>query len=230
MTGAWRNWSVASAGGVVDVRPVDPPPSAPACDAAMLRVADAPGLAAAMQPPFGACVEAGEPDLMRAELRFSGDGRHLFYLSLSSVAAYRLDPAHPLIGRLAAQLDCSQAAAADIETALHECIMNAVVHGNLEVTGKSLADMTSMTSLNDTIEARLARPELSGRRVRVVVDCDRNGLALTVHDEGRGYDVTAAREARDDSASGRGLSLMRLLASELEIGNGGRWHRLRFRR
>ena len=112
-----------------------------------------------------------------------------------------LEAAGELVGHLAAtagfDLDSSQA----IQVALHEALVNAIVHGN------------------DEDETRRVNVELAARA---------DGLAVRVRDEGRGFDPSRVPDPLAPESlckpSGRGIFLMRMLMDEVafrQLANGG---------
>jgi serine/threonine-protein kinase RsbW len=87
----------------------------------------------------------------------------------------------------------------DIETALHEALANAVIHGN---------------------------DENSGKRVYVECRCYLDGeVSITVRDEGRGFDYSAIPNPtfRENLllTYGRGIYLMKTLMDEITFEEGG---------
>jgi serine/threonine-protein kinase RsbW len=103
-----------------------------------------------------------------------------------------LETADVLVGHLATtagfDLDSSQA----IQTALHEALLNAIVHGN------------------DEDETRRVNVELAARA---------GGLDVRVRDEGPGFDPTRVPDPLApenlSKSSGRGIFLMRMLMDEV---------------
>jgi serine/threonine-protein kinase RsbW len=89
---------------------------------------------------------------------------------------------------------------ADIELALHEAIVNAIVHGNAEAPHK---------------------------RVYVTCCCSADGeVSITVRDEGQGFDSQAVPDPTTPenrfATHGRGIYLMRTLMDEVSFQAGGR--------
>ncbi len=106
-----------------------------------------------------------------------------------------------------------------VATALHEAVTNAAIHGNLGIAADG-ADPAF--TLADRIDAALADPVRAGRPL--VISAQRQGtrLLLSVRDGGEGF--AAERVATPDSGRpyGRGIQLMRALASSVQFQLGGR--------
>ena len=99
-----------------------------------------------------------------------------------------LDKAGELVAQLAEAAGFEEDSRLDIQTAVHESLVNAIVHGN---------------RLDET------------RRVTLEIDLDRDGLDISVRDEGQGFDP---RRLPDPLApenlyrtSGRGVLLIKAL-------------------
>jgi serine/threonine-protein kinase RsbW len=94
---------------------------------------------------------------------------------------------------------------ADIETAVHEALANAIVHGNREDPDK---------------------------RVYVVCCCDLDGeVSITISDQGQGFDSRAVPDPtapeNQMAAHGRGIYLMRASMDEVRFDEGGAVVRMR---
>ena len=101
--------------------------------------------------------------------------------------------------------------------ALEEALNNAFYHGNLELSSDLKEDGSSRF-----IELAAEREQLSPwckRIVHITELVSEFGLWLTIHDDGKGFDVAAALERLNDPelmlASGRGLMMMRAFADEM---------------
>jgi sigma-B regulation protein RsbU (phosphoserine phosphatase) len=109
-----------------------------------------------------------------------------------------------------------------VVTALHEAVVNAAVHGNLGLAAEPESGLLAADALARRIEARLrnsARADLP-----VVITAMRRDatLMLSVRDEGAGFAVPANASADDAAPHGRGMLLMRAMASHVEYRRGGR--------
>ena len=103
--------------------------------------------------------------------------------------------------------------------ALHELIVNAIVHGNLAVASGRACQWQDIAGRQALIAASLADRSRADRVVTIAVGWRPNKVVAVVADEGAGYDTAANR--MPTLAAGRGLQLARL-AGRLNVRAGGR--------
>lgn len=184
-------------------------------------------LANALRAPAVACVEAvaGQaPDLSR--LRLGG-----LYLDLSTMTAYGLEPAHQFVDALAERLEIDEERRSQMELALHEALVNAMVHGNLEIGPISKESLDDFIQFCQLIETRLADPQFGPRRVVMYAEWPGETLDVTIEDVGPGYDTTILEEPVElEKKCGRGLFLIRDIAQDIAVEDGGRRLVMRFAR
>jgi CheY-like chemotaxis protein/anti-sigma regulatory factor (Ser/Thr protein kinase) len=99
-----------------------------------------------------------------------------------------------------------------IGVAVQEAVVNAVVHGNLEVS--SALKTGDWEGYHDLIARRAKSPPYNQRRVTIIVRATREKcLIVRVRDQGKGFDPSTIPDPRDPAnigeASGRGLLLIR---------------------
>jgi CheY-like chemotaxis protein len=109
-----------------------------------------------------------------------------------------------------------------VSVALHEALLNAYYHGNLEI-GASLggADRQAHEQL---ARQRLQETPYRDRSIRVSARISRMEAIFVVRDEGPGFDVAqlASRLVPDATlAGGRGIILMRTLLDEVRYNDAG---------
>jgi len=107
--------------------------------------------------------------------------------------------------------------------ALEEALLNAVIHGNLEVSSELRE--TGGSEFDDLIAERQRQPQYNRRRVRV--DCEATSMlaAFRIADEGPGFNVSQLPDPRDEDrialASGRGILMMRAFMDEVFYNDRG---------
>ncbi len=114
------------------------------------------------------------------------------------------------------------------EGGILELLVNAVEHGNLEITADHKRVLLAEGRWYTEVQARLQDPRFSGRRVQVGFTRGADGaITLSFEDDGPGFDwraVLAGELAGNESRHGRGIALARAMSFD-ELGWEGRGHR-----
>lgn len=96
--------------------------------------------------------------------------------------------------------------------AIGEALINAMHHGNLEVSS-SCRDLEDTSAYYQMIKARREQPPFCDRRVNVQVQFNQECVSVSVTDEGQGFNPLAVADPRDPEnltkLHGRGLLLIR---------------------
>ena len=128
-------------------------------------------------------------------------------------------------GRLMAAGLCDHVTARRVGVAVEECLLNAVIHGNLEVS--SDVRQQDEGRYYRLIDARRAAAPYADRRVRLRVTLSATEATFHVKDDGPGFDVSKLPDPTDPAnlfrVGGRGLLLMRSFMSSVTYnarGNG----------
>jgi len=97
---------------------------------------------------------------------------------------------------------------------LQELMINAVEHGNLEISAREKRDLLMTGGWREEVERRLAHPDYRDRRVIVTFQRGARMIAFTIQDEGEGFDHEAflAAPAPGERYRGRGITLARTLS------------------
>jgi anti-sigma regulatory factor (Ser/Thr protein kinase) len=107
--------------------------------------------------------------------------------------------------------------------ALHEALVNAMTHGNMEVPGH-LRESDPDAYLA-SIKERQAAPPYCDRRVHILARETREEFTFVIRDEGPGFDVSTLPDPADtddlQSSSGRGLFLIRTFMDEVRFNDVG---------
>ncbi len=103
----------------------------------------------------------------------------------------------------------------DVRIALREAIINAIEHGNLELTFDVKKEAHRSGSYFDLIRARQMNPALNGKKVRVTCSLTDERVTYLISDEGRGFDIASMESMSPDDVNaasltnGRGLHMIR---------------------
>jgi CheY-like chemotaxis protein len=107
--------------------------------------------------------------------------------------------------------------------ALHEALLNAIQHGNLELSSDLRQEDEEV--FRDLGEQRRRQPPYRERRVRVRATLTRTEAVYVVEDEGPGFDPATVPDPSDpanlERIGGRGLMLIRTFMDEVEHSENG---------
>lgn len=111
-----------------------------------------------------------------------------------------------------------------IATALDEALVNAIIHGNLEITSELRHADDGKHYLKEVERRRIADP-FQGREVSVLVNIDRSQAVFTIRDDGPGFDYCSLPDPTDvcnlDKCGGRGLMLINAFMDEVHHNPAG---------
>ncbi|MEJ0072006.1 MAG: ATP-binding protein [Pseudomonadota bacterium] len=111
--------------------------------------------------------------------------------------------------------------ASKVSGATQEAIANAVLHGNLGLNPAGAEE--DFDAFHRAIAARLTEPDVARRRVTVDISWTAAEVTIEIGDEGDGFEPPDADSmALTVAASGRGMTIMRSLASRIAFKDGGR--------
>jgi two-component system, sensor histidine kinase LadS len=122
-----------------------------------------------------------------------------------------------------------------IRIALREIIINAIEHGNLDITFQDKTAAMDDDNYFNLLAERQRNPELGSRKVRIVYSLDPEKLVYEITDEGAGFNHTGILNASPDEpnqlmlAHGRGIFMAREIFDHIEYndkGNGVRLEKL----
>lgn len=109
--------------------------------------------------------------------------------------------------------------------AIKEALLNAVVHGNLEM-GSDHASPDHEDAFAAAIKTRLRdHPELADRRVHVGIRIDPRQAVFIIRDDGEGFDTSSLPRKDDlgmlEASTGRGVVLMQAFLDEVSYNDRG---------
>jgi len=133
----------------------------------------------------------------------------------------------PLVGYLQSILamtgSLDEAERMQVGVALEEALVNAIHHGNLEVSSELRRD--SLARYHEAIRQRSEEPPYRDRQVTVTARFTREAAEFCIRDQGPGFDPSTLPDAADpinlDRPGGRGLILMRFVMDEVRFNSQG---------
>ena len=118
---------------------------------------------------------------------------------------------------------CDRSSATRTGVALEECLLNAVIHGNLEVSSE-LRQADEQAYLRQ-IEERRSRSPFKERKVKVTARISRSEGVFVVQDDGPGFDVSKVPDPTHPAnlfrIGGRGILLMRSFMTAVHFNDRG---------
>jgi CheY-like chemotaxis protein len=118
---------------------------------------------------------------------------------------------------------CDENEAMRLGIALGEALLNALYHGNLEISSALREEDDS--AYYQLGEERRQMPPFRERRIHVDAECRRQESVFAVRDEGRGFDPSTLPDPASRSsiamASGRGILLIRTFMDDVTFSQGG---------
>ena len=119
---------------------------------------------------------------------------------------------------------CDEGGAIQVATALDEALLNAIVHGNLEVSSE-LRAIDDGSQYMEAIQQRQAQKPYRDRRVIVTLTADRDAAKFVIEDQGPGFSVHDVPDPTDPenfaNVSGRGLALINAFMNHVEHNDTG---------
>lgn len=121
---------------------------------------------------------------------------------------------------------CNKAELTNLRFALDEALVNAVVHGNLEIQSSAKgATLDEMMQFNNLVKERSLEPGFSDRKVTITRHLTNEFVIFSIEDQGRGFDWRTLPKTLDDmeilSNYGRGLFLIRAFMTRVEFNDKG---------
>lgn len=110
-----------------------------------------------------------------------------------------------------------------LKMALGEIVLNAIEHGNLEISMEEKAAATSRGEYKELLDERMRDLRYADRTVSLCVHMNRNELVYVVTDQGNGFDhrTLLASELRSPGGSGLGLFLARNFFTSITFNDCG---------
>jgi anti-sigma regulatory factor (Ser/Thr protein kinase) len=122
---------------------------------------------------------------------------------------------------------CDDTGRIRVGIALEEALLNALYHGNLELTAEALREARSgmVSDGGNLIDQRRNQLPYRDRRIHFNISVTPDEAQFVVRDEGPGFNPADVPDPTDpanlERESGRGLLLMRSFMDEVQYGPGG---------
>jgi anti-sigma regulatory factor (Ser/Thr protein kinase) len=170
----------------------------------------------ALQKPLHTFIESTGPHYAKTCLMKAQEKHPDIFISLTTASAYRFLVAQDVCQMLGNRLLLSPALRLDVQTCLQEALVNAIVHGNLQVKSR-FTSCKSFENYCQQTQQQLMEPMLGQRRIRIYIWHHRHLLTLQVQDEGKAL-LSLSDEYDAPCPHGRGLFLIRSLSDSYWIG------------
>lgn len=119
---------------------------------------------------------------------------------------------------------CDDNGLVQVATALDEALVNAIIHGNLEVSS-DLRSVDDGAPYHSLIRQRKQEAPFCDRKVRVFVRASRDQAVFVIRDEGPGFDPSSIPDPTDpenlEKVSGRGLLLINAFMDHVSYNSKG---------
>ena len=171
--------------------------------------------------PYDLFVEISAYSRLDTAMARITDGAPDFGLSLTTQHSWRDDIAATITGALRDRFVLKNALIPSVEICLHEALLNALFHGNLELNSAMLS-YDELEAYYATAWQRLGKEPYRGRRVTVAAWERGQCLELRVGDEGNGFSLDDTAQPNDRMPYGRGLHIIRSLADGVQLGEDKR--------
>lgn len=150
---------------------------------------------------------------------------------LTCPVIYNCDVSKIFIESLKKRIGLSDAQTVGIHMALHEAIVNGLVHGNLDISSEYRQSARSFIEYGRILSERLNNPEYARKSIYISAEWDRTKVVIKIRDEGAGYAVKdnfASRTVSPKTKTGRGLLFIAGIADSCTIDDYGRKINLTF--
>ncbi|HOJ61882.1 MAG TPA: response regulator [bacterium] len=136
----------------------------------------------------------------------------------------------PLIDLLSEKITrvsiCDEPELTNIRIALDEALVNAIVHGNLEIPSRAKgSSLDEMMAFNQMVRERSQLSPFRDRKIQVTRHLTPDFVAFTIEDEGNGFDWRSLPDSLDHikmlANHGRGLFLIRAFMSHVDFNEKG---------
>lgn len=188
-----------------------------------------------IREPFSRIIDAQAMDDSIADFmtkNVSDEAQGSFAILLTCPAIYECDVARVFVDILNQRLKLTKDRAAGIHLALHEAIVNGLIHGNLDIGSEYRQSVRLFMEYGRILSERLKDPSYARKSLSISAVWDVSKVAVKIRDEGAGYVIRDNFYNRSLSnvknKTGRGLLFIAGIADSCTIDDFGREINLTF--
>lgn len=161
----------------------------------------------------------------------SGQADARLELTLQLRAFYMFEITQSIVFFVTHVMRASDEHSSDIATAIHEAVMNAMVHGNMGIHSK-YADLTGMEDFYQMVESQFSQDSYLEKDVHITMAYSPEYVVVSISDQGKGYEPGHVKSAGEASHElhGRGLQIIKETTSSFSVSEDGRTIHLSFAR
>lgn len=147
-----------------------------------------------------------------------------FGMLLTCPTLYACDVARIFMDVIYERVSLSKSRYENIHLALHEAMVNGLIHGNLQISSNLRQSARDFIEYARLLDERLNDPDYAQKSMSLWATWDEHKLEIKIRDEGAGYAVMPVMRARPSvrSKSGRGLKMIAGTADSCTIDDFGR--------
>lgn len=152
-----------------------------------------------------------------------GYGQSIGFI-LTCPVIYACDVAQIFTEALNKRLNFTPSRYGNIHLALHEALVNGLIHGNLEISSDLRQSAKDYVMYSQILKERLMDPAYARKSISIWANWDAQKLEIKIRDEGAGYAISTSMEKKQDAKakSGRGLKMIAGTADSCTIEDFGR--------
>lgn len=149
---------------------------------------------------------------------------HSIGFLLTCPIIYACDVAQIFAQTLSDRLQLTDTRQSKIHLALHEALVNGLIHGNLQLGSELRQSARDFVEYSRLLNERLNDPAYAQKSVSIWAAWNNKKLEIKIRDEGAGYVISTAMQKRPElkAKSGRGLRLIAGTADSCTIEDFGR--------
>lgn len=168
-----------------------------------------------LQLPYSIFVEKSPHNATEQLLKDISSNTPDMALSITTASCYAGNLTHPLTNLISKRFNLNEDKVIKLSTCLHEAIMNAILHGNLNMQS-DFRTLDGLCAYQAEITQRLNVDMYKSRRIQIKTWDKDYHLKIAITDEGNGFSIPT-KAADDTLPNGRGLRLINYLADSMWV-------------